>query len=114
MKALPFEEAYYCGGANDIRAWQARTLGPGSYAPPDKYPNNVGDFKLEANVEYYKQIAVGTGAGLRLDVNFFLLRFDLGLKLHDPMQAEGQRFVLLNRNGGFNKSVFNIAIGYPF
>ena len=50
----------------------------------------------------------------RLDVNFFLLRFDLGLKLHDPMQAEGQRFVLLNRNGGFNKSVFNIAIGYPF
>jgi len=49
-----------------------------------------------------------------LDVNFFLLRFDLGLKLHDPMQAEGQRFVLLNRNGGFNKSVFNIAIGYPF
>ena len=151
MKALPFEEAYYCGGANDIRAWQARTLGPGSYAPPDKYPNNVGDFKLEANVEYrfklfwllegalfidagniwninryenrqgtklfsgfYKQIAVGTGAGLRLDVNFFLLLFDLGLKLHDPMQAEGQRFVLLNRNGGFNKSVFNIAIGYPF
>lgn len=63
---------------------------------------------------FYKQIAVGTGAGLRLDVNFFLLRFDLGLKLHDPMQAEGQRFVLLNRNGGFNKSVFNIAIGYPF
>ncbi len=49
---MPFEEAYYCGGANDIRAWQARTLGPGSYAPPDKYPNNVGDFKLEANVEY--------------------------------------------------------------
>ena len=151
MKALPFEEAYYCGGANDIRAWQARTLGPGSYAPLDKFPNYVGYFKLEANVEYrfklfwllegalfidagniwninryenrqgtklssgfYKQIAVGTGAGLRLDVNFFLLRFDLGLKLHDPMQAEGQRFVLLNRNGGFNKSVFNIAIGYPF
>lgn len=151
MKALPFEEAYYCGGANDIRAWQSRTLGPGSYAPLDKYPNNVGDFKLEANVEYrfklfwllegalfidagniwnldryenrkgtqlssgfYKQIAVGTGVGLRLDVNFFLLRFDLGLKLHDPTRAEGQRFVLLNRNGGFNKSVFNIAIGYPF
>lgn len=44
----------------------------------------------------------------------FCCVFDLGLKLHDPMQAEGQRFVLLNRNGGFNKSVFNIAIGYPF
>ena len=63
---------------------------------------------------WFSHIAAGTGAGLRLDVNFFLLRFDLGLKLHDPMQAEGHRFVLLNRNGGFNKSVFNIAIGYPF
>lgn len=151
MKALPFEEAYYCGGANDIRAWQSRTLGPGAYAPLDDYPNSVGDFKMEANVEYrfklfwllegalfldagnvwninrfenrtgalltsdfYRQIAVGTGLGVRLDVNFFLLRFDLGVKMHDPAQLEGQRFVLLNRNGGFKKSVFNIAIGYPF
>lgn len=151
MKALPFEEAYYCGGANGIRAWQSRTLGPGAYVSGDKFPNNVGDFKLEANIEYrfklfwllegalfldagnvwninkyenrpgtqlasefYKQIAVGTGMGLRLDVTFFLLRFDLGIKMHDPAQAEGQRFVLLNHNGGFKKSVFNIAIGYPF
>ena len=154
MKALPFEEAYFCGGANDIRAWQSRMLGPGSYmqTPEEsKYPNSVGDFKLTANVEYrfklfwllegalffdvgnvwninryanrsgaqlqrefYRQIAVGTGAGLRLNVTFFLLRFDLGIKLHDPAQAEGQRFVLLNRNGGFKKAVFNIAIGYPF
>lgn len=151
MKALPFEEAYYCGGANDIRAWQARTLGPGDYSTLDKYPNSVGDFKLEANAEYrfklfwllegalfldagniwninkyanrpgtqlnnefYKQIAIGTGLGLRLDVTFFLLRFDLGIKMHDPAQSPGQRFVLLNHNGGFKKSVFNIAIGYPF
>lgn len=154
MKALPFEEAYYCGGANGIRAWQSRTLGPGSYAtaPEEgKYPNSVGDFKLEANVEYrfklfwllegalfldagniwninkyenrpgaqlerdfYRQIAVGTGVGLRLNVTFFLLRFDLGMKMHDPALPRGQRFVLLNHNGGFNKSVLNIAIGYPF
>lgn len=154
MKALPFEEAYFCGGANGIRAWQSRTLGPGSYSPTpeeSKYPNSVGDFKLVANVEYrfklfwllegalfvdagnvwninryenrpgaqlqrefYRQIAVGTGAGLRLNVTFFLLRFDLGIKLHDPSQSVGQRFVLLNHNGGFKRSVFNIAIGYPF
>lgn len=151
MKALPFEEAYYCGGANDIRAWQSRTLGPGSYFSEDRYPNSVGDFKLEANVEYrfklfwllegalfldagniwninrfenrtgtqlgrefYKQIAVGTGVGLRLNVTFFLLRFDLGIKMHDPALSQGQRFVLLNHNGGFKKSVLNIAIGYPF
>ncbi|MEG1948991.1 MAG: BamA/TamA family outer membrane protein [Odoribacter sp.] len=151
MKALPFEEAYYCGGANGLRAWQSRTLGPGAYSSEDKYPNNVGDFKMEVNVEYrfkliwllegalfvdagniwninkyenrpgarfrkdfYEQIAVGTGAGLRLDVNFFLLRFDLGVKLYDPSRAEDHRFVLFNSNGGFKKSVFNIAIGYPF
>lgn len=151
MKALPFEEAYYCGGANDIRAWHSRTLGPGSYVAADRYPNSVGDFKVEANAEYrfklfwllegalfldagniwninrfedrdgtklskdfYRQIAVGTGAGLRLDVNFFLLRFDLGIKMRDPAQPRGQRFVLLNSNGGFRQSVFNIAIGYPF
>lgn len=151
MKALPFEEAYFCGGANGIRAWQSRTLGPGAYAAEDSYPNSVGDFKLEANIEYrfklfwllegalfldagniwninkyenrpgtqlkrdfYRELAVGTGFGLRLDVNFFLLRFDLGLKMRDPSLPQGQRFVLLNHNGGFKKSVFNIAIGYPF
>lgn len=150
MKVLPFEEAFYCGGANDIRAWQARTLGPGSYSSDD-YPNSVGDFKLGANLEYrfkliwllegalffdagnvwninqsedregtrlsmdfYNQIAVGTGAGLRLNANFFLLRFDFGIKLKDPSLPTGERFVLFNSNGGFRRSVFNIAIGYPF
>ncbi|MDR1415279.1 MAG: BamA/TamA family outer membrane protein [Odoribacteraceae bacterium] len=155
MKVLPVEEAYYCGGANDLRAWQARTLGPGTFVTPDAsrrwYPNSVGDFKLAANVEqrfalfwllegaffidagnvwnvyskedragsrlsssFLRQIAIGTGAGLRLNANYFLLRFDLGIKLKDPTRPVGDRFVLLNRNGGFRRSVFNIAIGYPF
>ena len=64
--------------------------------------------------DFYKQIAVGTGAGLRLNANFFLLRFDLGIKLKDPSLPEGGRFVLFNSDGGFRRSVFNIAIGYPF
>lgn len=151
MKVLPFEEAFYGGGANGIRAWQARTLGPGSYVAEDKYPNSVGDFKLEANVEYrfklfwllegalfldagniwninrfedrkgtmlttgfYKQIAVGTGGGLRLDANFFLLRFDLGIKMCDPSKPEKQRFVLFDNGKWLKNTVFNIAIGYPF
>ena len=151
MKVLPFEEAYYGGGANDIRAWQARTLGPGSYLATEKYPNSVGDFKLAGNIEYrfkliwllegalfvdagnvwninpkenrfgaklnynfFNQIAIGTGAGLRLNANFFLLRFDLGIKVKDPSMPVGNRFVLFDSRGGFRRSVFNVAIGYPF
>lgn len=151
MKALPFEEAYFCGGANDLRAWQSRRVGPGAYRAEDNYPNSVGDFKLEANLEYrfklfwllegaffldagnvwnlkgyekrgstrlssdfYRQIAVGTGAGLRLNVTFFLLRLDWGFKLHDPAQEAGSRFVLFDKASGFRKPVWNIAIGYPF
>ena len=151
MKVLPFEEAYYGGGANDIRAWQARTLGPGSYLATEKYPNSVGDFKLAGNIEYrfkliwllegalfvdagnvwninpkenrsgaklnynfFNQIAIGTGAGLRLNANFFLLRFDLGIKVKDPSMPVGNRFVLFDSRGGFKRSVFNVAIGYPF
>lgn len=151
MKVLPFEEAFYGGGANGIRAWQARTLGPGSYVAENNYPNSVGDFKLEANIEYrfklfwllegaffldagniwninkyenrkgtllgsdfYKQIAMGTGAGLRVDANFFLLRFDWGIKMRDPSKPEKQRFVLVNNGKWMKHTVFNIAIGYPF
>lgn len=51
-KAIPFEKQYFSGGANDIRAWQVRSLGPGSYADPSKLLNETGDIKLEANAEY--------------------------------------------------------------
>lgn len=50
---LPFEKKYFTGGANGIRAWQVRSLGPGTYrAPEDTYPNQSSDIKLEANLEY--------------------------------------------------------------
>lgn len=50
---LPFEKKYFTGGANGIRAWQVRSLGPGTYrAPEGSYPNQSGDIKLEANLEY--------------------------------------------------------------
>jgi outer membrane protein assembly factor BamA len=53
--ALPFVKQYFSGGANSLRAWNVRALGPGSYTPREEfmgYPNLTGDLKLEANWEY--------------------------------------------------------------
>ena len=52
--ALPFEKHFYAGGSNSLRGWQARTVGPG-LSQMDKtfvIPNQTGDMKLEANIEY--------------------------------------------------------------
>jgi len=52
-RVMPFEEQYFGGGSNDIRAWVVRTLGPGSYIMPEStFINLTSDMKLEANVEY--------------------------------------------------------------
>lgn len=153
FNVLPFEKKYFTGGANGLRAWQVRSLGPGSYkAPSDVYPNQSSDVKLEANLEYrfnlfwrmegafftdagniwainykdnregsvfkvnefYKQIAVGSGFGVRFDFTYFLFRLDLGMKMRDPSLPEGKRFIPGNypiTTGHFNLS---FAIGYPF
>ncbi len=52
--ALPFEKHFYGGGANSLRGWQARTVGPGTSKPDKSFviPNQTGDMKLEANIEY--------------------------------------------------------------
>ena len=52
--SLPFEKHFYAGGSNSLRGWQARTVGPG-LSPMDTsfvIPNQTGDMKLEANIEY--------------------------------------------------------------
>jgi outer membrane translocation and assembly module TamA len=61
---LPFEKKYFTGGANGIRAWQVRSLGPGTYrGPANAYPNQSSDIKLEANLEYrFKLISFLEGA----------------------------------------------------
>ena len=155
-RALPFEKKYFSGGSNGIRAWQVRSLGPGSYVLPDelksRYPNQLGDIKLEANAEYrfdlfwqikgavfldagniwaisaaderegaifkassfYKELAVGTGFGLRLDLSFVIIRLDLGAKLRDPGLNGGPAW-LPNYDSYFREGlVLNFAIGYPF
>ena len=148
---VPFERKYFTGGANGIRAWPVRTLGPGSYkANPQEFPNQSGDIKLEANAEYrfamigsfegalfldmgniwslkdnrpgtefdfsrfYKEIAIGTGAGLRYDFSFVIIRVDLGIKLHDPSLDSGYRWIPANTLLTKNNINIAFAIGYPF
>jgi len=150
---LPFEKKYFTGGANGIRAWPVRSLGPGTYkASPEEYPNQTADIKLEGNVEYrfklisliegalfvdagniwainekdnregaqfkfnefYKQIALGTGAGLRFDMSYFILRLDLGVKLRDPSEPENRGWILGSRPYSNNDFNLSFAIGYPF
>ncbi len=62
--AIPFEKQYFGGGANSVRAWQVRTLGPGSYLSDESgFLNQTGDIKIETNVEYrYKLFWVLEGA----------------------------------------------------
>jgi outer membrane protein assembly factor BamA len=50
--SLPFDKMYYSGGANSLRGWQIRTLGPGSYSESGNLLNHLADMRLEMNAEY--------------------------------------------------------------
>lgn len=74
-----------------------------------------------ANFEFsrfWREIAVGTGLGLRMDFDFLVLRLDMGVKAVDPARPVGERFILGNFFNSFlgerGQTVFNIGIGYPF
>jgi outer membrane protein assembly factor BamA len=165
--ALPFERSFFSGGANGIRAWQSRTLGPGSYNDGEEISfGQIGDGQIEGNVEYRfkmlkmlkgaifvdagntwlqkkdvnrpggdfqfdrfaKEIAVGSGVGVRADFGFFIIRFDVGLKVRDPKFDENKRWVIQNlfdaewkrvyriqnSNRKYDFFTFNLGIGYPF
>jgi len=170
LTVLPFEESFFAGGANGIRAWQARTLGPGSYRDTTdiKTFNNIGDVKIEMNFEYrfkltqmfqaaffvdagniwllnedptrpgaefksakfIDELAIGSGMGIRLDFEYFLVRFDLGFQIKDPIKIEGERWFwepkteynqfLANISDSDNpptfrvNRAFNLGIGFPF
>ncbi|WP_237586761.1 translocation and assembly module lipoprotein TamL [Pontibacter russatus] len=166
---LPYVKQFAVGGPNSIRAFRARSVGPGTYdfkkdrSETDalSYFDQVGDIRLVSNVEYrfpifgffkgavfvdagniwtlreeldaagnplregavfdpknvLNELAVGTGFGLRVDVEFFVIRLDLGIPVRNPSLPEGDRFVLGDFNGTFrgeNSMVLNIAVGYPF
>ncbi|MCL1938715.1 MAG: BamA/TamA family outer membrane protein [Candidatus Azobacteroides sp.] len=75
------------------------------------YPNQPdGLFRWN---QFYKEIAVGIGFGLRFDLNFLLLRLDAGTRVYDPARDEGKRMVLFKDNL-FRQSTIHLAIGYPF
>ena len=152
--ALPFEKHFYAGGANSLRGWQARTVGPGT-SPRDTsfvIPNQTGDMRLEANIEYRfdivwklegavfadagnvwtlktkdmttedgsmfrwntlgESIAANWGLGIRLNLDFLLLRLDAGFKVHDP--ARTNKWVGPDQWFKRNGYALHFGVGYPF
>ena len=68
--------------------------------------------KFDKNT-FYKELAVGTGFGLRFDFTFFVMRADIGLPLRTPYQTDGKNW-LTSTNQVLSGALFNLAIGYPF
>ena len=138
-RILPFEKRYFSGGANSVRGWSVRRLGPGSFAGNDRnidFINQTGDIKLDLNLEYgniwtirdyeeqpggafrfdsfYKQIAVSYGLGLRFDFDYFILRFDAGMKAVNPAYRNSkEHYPLIHPDFG-RDFAFHFAVGYPF
>ena len=165
--SLPFVKQFFAGGSNDIRAFPARTLGPGTFKVRDDaiFADQGGDIKLMLNSELrfkivsvlygalfvdagniwlrkedlgepgkpetarlgsgfklknaFNELAVGTGAGLRVDVSIFVVRLDVAFPIRKPYLPEGQRWVFDDIAFGSKdwrkqNLIFNIGIGYPF
>ena len=152
---LPFEKRYFSGGANSVRGWGVRELGPGRFRGTDgriDFINQTGDMKLDLSAEYrtylfwkfdgaafvdagniwtlrsyaeqpggqfhftdfYKQIAVAYGIGLRLNFGYFILRFDMGMKAINPAyETKNEHYAFLHPDFSRDFS-FHFAVGMPF
>lgn len=152
---LPFEKRYFSGGANSVRGWSVRELGPGIFKGTDgriDFINQTGDMKLDMNLEYrtslfwkfdgaafidagniwtlrnyaeqpggqfkinefYKQIAVAYGVGLRLNFSYFILRFDMAMKAINPAyETEKEHYAIFHPNLSRDFD-FHFAVGLPF
>ncbi len=152
-RVVPFEKRFYAGGANGVRGWGVRTLGPGAYDSRNSvtdFINQCGDISLNLSAEYrvkliwvleagvfvdagniwtirdypnqpggvfkfdkfWKQIAAAYGVGLRMDFQYFLLRFDLGLKAYNPAMNQ-ERWPLIHPRWK-RDTTFHFSVGYPF
>jgi len=170
--SMPYDYAFFAGGANDVRGWRARALGPGvykSYLDSNSTATQMGDMKLALSSEFrfgitkslkgaffidagnvwtinedvnrpgghfsnewYKQIALAGGVGIRFDMSFLILRADIGIPLFNPSYPKGSRFIFDGRGAykaeaeaKFGSSyqdfvpkafvpVFHFGVGYPF
>lgn len=152
---LPFEKRYFSGGANSVRGWSVRELGPGKFKGTDgriDFVNQTGDVKLDLNAEYrsslfwklqgalfidagniwtlrnyaeqpggqfkftefYKQIAASYGMGLRLNFDYFILRFDVGMKAINPAyESEKEHWSIIHPKLSRDFD-FHFAVGLPF
>lgn len=152
---IPFEKQFYSGGANSMRGWQARSLGPGNSKADTTFviPSQTGDVKLEANLEYRfpmfwklcgavftdvgniwtlketdgddgshthfdlknlaASLAADWGIGLRVDLNFLILRLDMGMKVYDPSldTARWRSPSQWLKKDGYS---LHFGVGYPF
>lgn len=152
---IPYEKRYFSGGANSVRGWSVRELGPGSYIEKDgqiNFINQTGTIKLDLNIEYrtvlfwkllgaafidagniwnthayrgvengqfkfsqfYKQIALSYGIGLRLNFDYFILRLDAGMKaIHPGYKSGKQRYPIIAPRLRRDLAL-HFAIGLPF
>lgn len=152
---LPFEKMYFSGGANSVRGWSVRSLGPGNYDNEDggyNYLMHTGDMKLDINLEYrahlfwklggalfvdagniwnlrnyenqpgghfqlsdfWKQLAVSYGLGIRFNFDYFILRFDMGMKAVNPVyKTEKEHFPIFHPKLS-RDFAFHFAVGLPF
>ena len=151
---IPFEKRFFTGGANSLRAFRPRSIGPGTYSTTNQIDKS-GDIKLELNAEFrfniykkffegalftdagniwtvrqdgrvgadfdmtsfYKELAIGSGVGVRLNLNIFIFRLDAAFPLHDPAKSVNDRWVIEKASDFswyWDNSIFNFGIGYPF
>ncbi len=151
-QAVPYSEQFFIGGANSLRGFSIRSVGPGQYHTNGSrysYMDQTGDVKLEANVEwrfplsgdlfaalfadagnvwtlrqdenrsggqinssFLAQLATDCGLGFRYDLGMLVLRFDIGVPLHDPSESDNKYY---NMTGAFFGNLgYHLAIGYPF
>lgn len=153
-RILPFEKRYYAGGANGVRGWSVRSLGPGSYDGADRginFINQSGDLLLNLGLEFRaflfwklsgaffvdagniwtlrnyeeqpggqfslvrfpEQIAMSYGLGLRMNLSFFILRFDAGMKAINPARTGRDHYPIYHPR--FSRDfAFHFAVGMPF